>query len=311
MARRTSNKIEPAEMTLNFDLGDTPVSYIDLSQCASIVNRRFYRQGLNWAVAGFRFGFEGTGVNVRLATLPNTWTLSASWEKTMRKWLEQQNEAIDRMGGESAVARYRDFKVHADTLHVGLGFANNKLPVNPGGFAPGTPYLAGEWEASEVVIPNNGGPGITTEYLLNMMGGNSATSKSIIQGYANSRSTPHSPDPVAPGPISNSFLNTMFDVGDNSDEIVDNAADKNDNLPYDRDDYPGETANAPFMPTHREISFTGTTIGAHQNMQGTNVPCGLIQVAHNHVGEASSLTMQILLVPGNHRGYLAESMTEM
>ncbi|AXH74415.1 MAG: hypothetical protein [Circoviridae sp.] len=304
--------IEPAILTLNFEIGDTNVSYIDLSQCASIVNRRFYRQGLNWAVAGFRFGFEGSGVNLRVATLPNAWTTSGSWEKTMRAWLKQQNDAIREMGGESAVARYRDFKVHADSIHEGLGFGSNKLPVNPGGLGVASAaYLPGEWEASQIVIPNNGAVGVTTEYNLHMLGASNATSKSIIAGYANSRATPFSPDPVTPGPISNSFLNSMFDVGFNNDDIVDNATDKNDDLPYDRDDYPGELVNGPSMSTHREISFTTTTIGAHQNMAGTNVPCGLLQIAHNHVGAANTLTMQIMLVPGDHRGYMAEPMTEM
>ena len=61
MARRKQrrNKIEPSVQTLIFALPAAPfetntISWIDLSQVASIVNRRFYRQGLNWAVAGFK-----------------------------------------------------------------------------------------------------------------------------------------------------------------------------------------------------------------------------------------------------------------
>jgi hypothetical protein len=54
-----SNKIQPAEMTLltatsTVNAGATGNFTIDLSQCASLMNRRFYRQGLNWAVAGFK-----------------------------------------------------------------------------------------------------------------------------------------------------------------------------------------------------------------------------------------------------------------
>ena len=69
MARR-SKKIQPAPLTLNLITpsvagGATDSFYLDLSQVASLVNRRFYRQGINWAVSGmkiicshFRRGFN-------------------------------------------------------------------------------------------------------------------------------------------------------------------------------------------------------------------------------------------------------------
>ena len=54
-----ARNMEPAVQTMTFTNitapgGGLSTSYIDLSQCASIINRRFYRQGLNWAVAGFK-----------------------------------------------------------------------------------------------------------------------------------------------------------------------------------------------------------------------------------------------------------------
>jgi len=57
---RGMKKIEPSELTITLR---TPIMnpgadedfYCDLSQVASLVNRRFYRQGLNWAVSGFKF----------------------------------------------------------------------------------------------------------------------------------------------------------------------------------------------------------------------------------------------------------------
>lgn len=309
MARKAS-KIEPAVMTLLFQVPSGPAeSTIDLSQVASIVNRRFYRQGINWAVAGFKLITPGgvTGV-AQVGKLPNTWVTAGAWEKTMRAWLKQQNDAIEDMGGQSAVARFRDFKIHMDSNHVTAGFAGNLLPRD----YLGAPYLTGEWEASQVVIPNDGAPGVTNEYLLQMVGGSSPTAKAMISGYANSRATPFSPDPVTPGPVSNSYLNTMFDVGDNNDDIVDNATDKNDNLPYDRDDYPGETANAGTVQYHDSAYVTATTIGGITHMKGGNFPCGLVRLSSNLSAPAEgSNYLQIDLVPGSHRGYLCEPMTEM
>ncbi len=55
-AKRKSTKIQPSVRTLTFPIGNIGTNtsrYIDLSQASSLVNRRFYRQGINWAVAGF------------------------------------------------------------------------------------------------------------------------------------------------------------------------------------------------------------------------------------------------------------------
>ena len=61
MARKYSpkkrSKIEPSVQTLSFAIplpAGSSNNFIDLSQVASLVNRRFYRQGINWAVAGFK-----------------------------------------------------------------------------------------------------------------------------------------------------------------------------------------------------------------------------------------------------------------
>jgi len=321
MARRSSNKIEPSAMTMTFSTpviapGSMQEFYIDLSQCASILNRRFYRQGLNWAVAGFKILTSSSSSSVVVSKLPNNWVTSGSWEKTMRAWLRQQNEALDNLS-EPEAARFRDFKIHMDEAHVVGGFSSNLIPTS-NAVDPITglrvEYLTGEWEASQIVIPNDGTVGTTSEYLLHMTGGNTTTSKAMIKGYANSRNTPHSPDPVSPGPLRNTYFNTMFDVGDNTDEILDNATEKNDNLPYDRDDYPGETANGGSTQTHDVSFISGTTIGGTTRLKGGNFPCGLVKLelqTNADAGTSYSYLIQVDLIPGNHRGYLAESMVEM
>jgi hypothetical protein len=260
-------------------------------------------------VAGFKITSLATAGEVAVKQLPNTWVVSGSWEKSMRAWLKQQQQALDALD-DPEPARYRDYKIHADSTHVTAGFAGNLLPID----GSANQYLSGEWEASQIVIPNDGAVGTTTEYGLHMMGANVATSKCLIQGYANSRNTPHSPDPVSPGPLDNNFYNAMFDVGDNMDDVINNATDKNDNLPYDRDDYPGETANGGAMALHDSSFITSTTVGGITRLKGGNFPCGLVRIdcAVNAAASApANFAIQIDLVPGHHRGYLAESMVEM
>lgn len=93
MARRSYNKkrgkkIQPAPLNLSFTAaGGTATNWIDLSQCASIVNRRFYRQGINWAVAGFTVTVTGTTTSpgsVTISKVPNTWMASNAWHKSLQ-----------------------------------------------------------------------------------------------------------------------------------------------------------------------------------------------------------------------------------
>ena len=103
MARKKMGmaKLQPAVKTLIFSYlvpGEsqgtpgTSTNYIDLSQCASIANRRFYRQGINWAVSGIKVLSQpsltsGTlNGSVTVSKLPETWVMSNAWEKGFRAW---------------------------------------------------------------------------------------------------------------------------------------------------------------------------------------------------------------------------------
>ena len=293
---------------------------MDLSQVASLLNRRFYRQGLNWAVAGIKM-ITATGVSglVTIKQLPNTWVTSNAWEKAFRAWNKQQMDAIQDAGAESAVARFRDFKVFADVEHVTSGFGNNLLPLD-GQLPVAQPYTVGEWEESLIVVPNiladaSGSTVDPTEYKLHMCGTNNnvGLSRGIIEGYADSRAFPHSPDPVSPVIGSNdNWLRQMFDTGNDTSEITDNATDRNDNLPYPQGSYPGGDFQAPTMQIHDIVGISGTSIGNMSRAKGGNFPCGLVRIDFQNTGDlAGNLALQIDLVPGNHRGYLAEPMTEM
>jgi len=327
MARKSkyAMKVEPAEMTLTFPIGfigpSNTMKTIDLSQCASIVNRRFYRQGLNWAVSGFTLHAVAGSGSVGITRLPQGWVTAQSWEKAMRHWLKQQNEAIDEAGMQSAVARYRDFKVHMDKTHVdGLGFDDNFIPYIRRNDGLGwEEYLKGEWDKSIVVVPNaNGVVGNTQEYTVHMVGDDDPApgqSKGIIKAYQGSRGVPQSPDPSTPPNVEDNLYTQMFDVGANNEEIVDNAVDRNDNLPYPQMEYPGAEVNANGLVFHDNLTISATTVSGRTSCGGATFPCGLIRLridpGLSAVNEQPIAWLQVHLVPGSHRGYLAESMVEM
>ncbi|AXH78759.1 MAG: hypothetical protein [Circular genetic element sp.] len=332
MARRTSNKIEPAQMTLSFAglsvlPGATQTFYCDLSQVASLVNRRFYRQGLNWATAGFKILSEANQGFVTISKLPNTWVMSNAWEKGMRAWLKMNREALAET--ESVRPRFMDYKIHADEAHYDAGFGANMLPLDAG-FAP---YTAGEWEPSKMVIPfGPASPGNTNEVVIkavgaNYNGGNDGV-VGLIAGYANSRALPQQLDPNAPtdsddaaGSTPENWLAATFNEGtDQIAEVIENNLLENNQAPYPFEGdgthvdtmYPGGETQAPNLALHDWSYITNTTLGGHTRLKGGNFPCGLIRfdfTNNTEIGQTFGLTID--LVPGHHRGYLCEPMTEM
>ncbi len=328
-------KIQPAVSTILINVPANDFSYLDISQCASIANRRAYRQGLNWAVRGFRCNQKGgsTAGRFQIEKLPETWVMSNAWHKAFAMWNKQQRQAIDDAGAESAVAKFRDFKVFMDTVHVDsvLAGTNVNLPIKSGGgtFLDSTSgvALSAEWDYSQIVIPNADDTDPITgaqldaagnpidihplEFYLHMVGANrTATSKGVIDGYASSRAVPQSPDPVAPpmGSADN-WMRDMFDVGNDNSEVLSNATDRNDDLPYPQVFYPGadEMASVLQLHAHTDITATGTAVNNSFVMAGSQVPCGLLKFTN---GTDQVMEVFIDLMPGTHRGYLCEPMQE-
>ncbi|AXQ65349.1 MAG: hypothetical protein [Circular genetic element sp.] len=344
------NKLQPAVKTMLFNV---PVgsSTVDVSQCASLLNRRFYRQGINWAVAGFRVFKTGatpvTGTGLSVARLPDTWILSNSWEKSMRSWLKMINESIDET--DSVKPRFMDFKVYMDTFHHGSGTdhlgvpipAPNLLPVSidsnaVGGFADA---VAGEWEYSSLHIPDDASPGNTRERELIVVGksfpgaGTSGLNAvSLIEGYAASRSLPAITDPNVPddaasasGLAPENWMQALFNEGINQDdEVIEDLITENNQspYPYENAQVPGAAPGVVFTDTHYpggENQLDGLQIvdlgyfsaGTNSNklyLKGDTFPCGLIRFTN-----ATDADLQVVvdLVPGPHRGYLCQPMTEM
>ena len=332
------NKIEPSQLTLTFATAVIPPgpvvsNYIDLSQVASLVNRRFYRQGINWAVAGFKFltpsGFNG---QISVNKLPNTWVMSNAWEKGMRAWMRMNNEALSE--SPSVRPKFLDFKVFADATHHAAGRAANLLPVSVNDHVTGDIALPGEWEMSKFVIPDNSNPGFSTEREIIATGINypgagasGFNAVSLIEGYAASRGLPDIVDPNVPddtadasGATPQNYLTALFNEGTSQDEaVLDDMITENNLAPYPFENdgvstdtqYPGGANQLIGLQIHSIENVSPTTIGGTTRIKGGNFPCGLISIDATNTGESANIVIQIDLVPGSHRGYLCEPMTEM
>jgi len=343
--RKSSKKIQPAVMKLHFRFqqdGAKNSNYIDLSQVASLVNRRFYRQGLNWAVSGFKMLTQSdvTG-EVSINKLPNTWVMSNAWEKSFRAWNKMIKHAVDETDQQSVKGKFLDFKVYANADHHKFGFGNNLLPhssatlsnsiqvAEPGEWLSATfevpvtrnvtalPYETGETITYEVIAVGGNYPGVS------VASGRDAIS--MINGYENSRALPSVTDPNTPadsgdadGVTPENWMAALFNDGVTQDSDVIESITEYDQPPYPYEgdgnnsdtQYPGGQNNLSSLEIHQQEFITTTTVGGTTRFQGGNFPCGLIEI-QSKLTDKAEIIFEVSLVPGTHRGYLAEPMTEM
>lgn len=326
-ARRYSS-FEPAPQTLTFFV-PAGLSYIDLSLAASIANRRFYRQGVNWAVEGFTLFATGPGA-LNVLKIPDTWPAVNAWKKSFALWRKMNDQVLDDEPGIEG--RYMDFKVAADADMSSASIQDQGNPTGtiltpasgdaagilalPGcftlaDFSGGGLTVNSEWAYSTIQVPNDPTAGTTVEKTLHYVGGDTATKVGLINGYEQSRARPSTPDPNVP--TADGWMNDLFDVGMQLEELRDDLTADNDEAPYPVGTggsayYPGGSHEYPGMSMHSASTVTSTTVGGKTSIRGGNFYCGLIKLLSTV--EANSL-LQVHLVPGRHRGYLCQPMQEV
>jgi len=224
-----SNKLEGTGI-------DTAV-YVDLMQLHSLVNRVSCRQGRLVGVQSIEIGCKvGGAFSAAIWRLGHQWSVVNAWEKSMRLWLEQQNDTAEEAGLESTIARYRDYKVHMTAMHAEVGFAANLIPAGyilDDGATTADRYA---WDASHLVIPNDAVVGTTTERQIYVVGDDDTTLTpdgiSLVHAYAESRSRPVVTDPNIVTTADGGIFADMFDVGMDDNEIIENFQGENHHAPY-------------------------------------------------------------------------------
>jgi len=329
-SRSRRGKLQPAQMNLSFTAVGNGTNYIDTSLAASIANRRFYNQGLNWSVAGFTVTVTGSTTDrgsVTVCKIPTTWPAYNAWKKG-KAMFDMMNEQVLQEEGSEIQGKYHDFKIYLDEQMA----TGSQLQTSITGPANGDILLptdcmynlptTGEWDFSEFQIPNEGGtPGNTVGYKIHMLGASAAGSKGLISGYGQSRSRPQEADPNVPVTSARDFYNDLFDVGDNHEEIRTELVNDNDEPPYPVgadnsafEYYPGGEFQLPSTEVVGYGVFNSPagavgSITAQRTIKGGNFPCGLIEIKSALPG-ITFYDIIVHLVPGTHRGYLAEPMED-
>ena len=302
--------MQPAHTVLTYQIGNGN-SFVDIAEGLSKVNRKLYRQGMEYAVGKVTFGYQanpGQILNVSLGayTAGNTWTVHNAWKKAYAHWSAQQRTAR-RLIGQSAKPTWEDFKVYLDDVHRSVG---NETLIDLNGDAVGS----GEWDYSRLIWEADDAS--IDEVYMHLIGGDvasPATDFGLILGYQQSRATVQSEDPDLPAEYSiNMYTRLAQDQDAVADEVAQNMEDENDEPPYDHDDYVGNDTNADWpMFQHAAVASVGSPQAV---MPGFVAQCGLLRVdtgsilANGAAGDAPDILLNVHLVPGGYKGVLAEPM---
>lgn len=316
----------PMTLFYEFDLDENGELYrtVDIGESVSLVSRKAYRQGCEWAVAGIRLE-SSQPCNVEVSVLPQTWVCAQAWKTAFRAWRKMQRLAVQNTERDEVAAKYQDFKIGFDKYQLNsvlTGYAPNLIPL---GYAtPGGGAAHREWGFSEFNFPDDSELA-GSDRLLHMIGDDdpsSGGSLGLIHNYANLRARPQNADPNVPEAGAESAFNWLFDFGGDSESTIQDFIAQNNAPPYlngvdssEEEFYPGGKNITPgaynWMIASTNIYNSGAGGAANGFIPGFTAYCGLIRLVFTGIANTQDIKMFIDLMPGPHDGYMARPMQEV
>lgn len=295
------------EVTNSGTAGTETSHYIDLARDLSAINRRFYRQGMVYAVSkvtvvsrntipspGQSAGFVSIGV------APDSWTVRGAWKYGKQLFDAMQNRALASVPN-SIRGRYADFKVAA--LDGAVPSPTYLDPLDNGGNA----LTGGEWNYSRFVSPD--GTTGADEYTAHLLGGHNGTSGAyssvgLVQSFGNNRATISGDAPQVNLAGDDDPLANLFDDGTVADEILEDMQIDGDAPPYNALLYPGGINHPkPLVVQHGTLGADGRVV-----LGGFTAICGLIEVEVASPIAADTYSILVEVAQGSHRGVKAEAI---
>jgi hypothetical protein len=305
-------------------------NYVDTARELSKINRRLYSQSRLYGYQGLTYiwrpaTYDDGGVTKTLASIEvsirtagNTWLVQNAHTKGEALWHQMQDLVLE--DNPSIKGKWHDYKVRLCDSQV----TAREMTALDG---QGTAYLAGEWNLSTYVMPQhetdpvpdpvtgNLNPLPAVEYTAMLIGNESATTRSLVRAYEESRATVSANQPNVPAAMSQSFFNLLTDSGSQEPELADVIEGENDNPPYDLDNYPGGDGNAPDPVVVQYGAVSSTEVDGR--LGGFVAPCGLLELeikgfdtAGDEFPAANMPEIEVILhvAPGAYKGVAAIPM---
>ena len=322
MARRKSTpKMQKAlrSFTVQIPSGNC---YVDVMRELSKINRKLFRQGMVVGIESIEFGFNSNPTTydtvwLTAAVAGDTWSVHNSWTKGRALWNEMNQLVLE--DNPSIQGKWADFKVNLDSEQLdGTTLTAMDAQATP------VPYIAGEWDISDFVIPQHDVDPVTGEPIpadqtvshlvgpdLGSISSGNLRSVGLVNAYQQSRATVSNFQPNIPPGMAEGFFNKLTDSGSQEPELATTIEGENDNPPYDVLNYAGGALNA---PTVVDVEYAVTSVGYPTAIMSPFVAqCGLIRF--NNTGykdgvpiAAPTLTARIKVMAGKYKGIAAVPM---
>lgn len=295
--------------------GSEDSHYIDVAKNLSEINRRLYRQGKEYHIAGITV-HTTSSTFVKACVIPNTWVSRNAWVRGFKKWKEMQSIAFN---GVRKPSKYNDFKVYLNTDHFQAVQTSTDVPqpVDSGNNS----LLGGSWDYSRFWSPD--GTSGADEFWVHMMGthvgsAGSRTNVGLIKSYAESRPTVQTDVPLMDSEGDDDPLINLFDSGTQVDEIAADLDNFGDYPPYSLganaadvgEDYVGSEDNLP------KPIVVGETATSYQSGGGISIGhigpfsaiCGLIEIETFSTADTDTIELLVELMPGSYKGVAASEI---
>jgi len=294
------SKTSPTVTRLSFESTGSGTKYIDIARALSIINRKFYRQGVYYYVNSVELYNNSDGV-VDLHTAPDTWVTKNAWNRGFA--IHQKMNALSDLPRP----KYHDFKV---LLRADQNDTNTMDPdmynINSLNFSA----APDEWKYSEITTMHSDG-GAADEFKLTLLGAHvggegNRSSVGLIKSYAETRVLPDSDGaPQIPSQGHNDPLGTLFDASEDNaiTNINENLDYNNDQTPYNAGTYIG---TSDYHMQHVARLATTATVGRIAKASGFCVPMGLICVDAQGLAGDDTWRVIINLAQGTYHGVYAE-----
>lgn len=295
----------PTQLRLTFEVSteqSSQTKFIDIARALSIINRKFYRQGVYYYVNSVELHNNENSV-VDLLVAPDNWITKNAWNRGFRMF-QQMNAQVDTVR-----PKYHDFKIK---LVASQDDANTMDPdLYTTGMADYS-YSPDEWQFSKFTTMVSDG-GASDEFTAHLIGGHDEShagppakynSIGLIKSYGDSRPEPDgSGQPVLPPSHSDDPLNILFDAsGDYAIQSISTNLDElNDETPYDANSYIGELGGSLVQVARLATVATTNRVA---KASGFCAPFGLICVRPSETSTGYSITLN--LASGTYHGVYAE-----
>lgn len=314
-SQRRMKKMEPAVTSLFYDIPSGTSRFIDIASDLSRLNRKLYRQGYQYVVAGVTVTDDvgiTSALDVSISTAGNTWVTQNAWTKGHALWTEMNREVLD--DNPSVQGKWADYKV---SLTENMAFANTISALNGAAGALASGY---EWQKSIYVVPQHDVDPITgavlpaREFTACLVGPDDLPNGvfSLVKAYEESRATVQDITPNVPAALPDSFYLKLTDDGSQDPELADVIIDANDQPPYSPIDgaYPGGAYYTTSEATTRVCRGVKNDFTPTMQLPGFTAECGLLRVDGTRPPGADNVNyrLQLHLVPGNYRGVMAIPM---